>query len=74
MEEKIVTINLKKKVLKDPKWKRKKIIINEIKKLFSKKGEEIKIDNKLNEYIWRTGNTKLRILVKKEDKKITLSC
>ncbi|MEM5811566.1 MAG: hypothetical protein QXG91_02390 [Candidatus Aenigmatarchaeota archaeon] len=74
MEEKVFVINLKKKIIKDPKWRRKEIIVRELKNMFGKKYDEVKIDKKLNELIWKTGKTKIRILAKIEDKKITLSC
>lgn len=74
MEEKVFVVNLKKKVIKDPKWRRKEIIVRELKNMFGKKYDEVKIDEKLNELIWKTGKTKIRIIGKIEDKKITLSC
>lgn len=74
MEEKVFVINLKKKIIKDPKWRRKEIIVRELKNMFGKKYDEVKIDKKLNELIWKTGKTKIRILAKIENKKITLSC
>ncbi|MEM5874793.1 MAG: hypothetical protein QW641_02605 [Candidatus Aenigmatarchaeota archaeon] len=74
MEEKVFVINLKKKIISDPKWRRKEIIVRELKNMFGKKYDEVKIDKKLNELIWKTGKTKIRILAKIEDKKITLSC
>lgn len=71
-EEKVLTLNFRKKILKDASWKRKKALINEIKKKF-KKYEEIKIDPKLNEYIWQKGKYKIRVKAIIEDKKVNVT-
>ena len=72
-EEKFLTINLRKKLTKKPKWKRSKsavLILRDILKS-QMKTEKIKIDKKLNEKIWERGSkkplTKFRVKLKKLD-------
>lgn len=74
VEEKIITINLRKKVIEKARWKRSESIVRLLKDVLKKqtKAEKIKIDKKLNEKIWRRGAekppTKLRIkLIKLDD-------
>lgn len=74
VEEKIVTINLRKKIIKKARWKRSKSILRVLKEILKKqtKSEKIEISKKLNEKIWSRSSekppTKLRIkLVKSDD-------
>lgn len=77
MEEKILTFNIRKKVLRIPKWRRgietTKILREKIKKVA--KSEKVLIDKKLNEKIWSRGIekplTKIRIKLVKLDEKTT---
>jgi len=73
-EERVVNINLRKKVIKDPVWRRREIIVREIKKFFGKKAKEVKISEKLNKAIWSSKDYKFRIIVKKDGDKIELTC
>ena len=68
----VVTLNLRKKLLKHPKWKRSEKAIRLIKEKLKKitKTENVKIDSSLNEAVWSKGNknppTKIKIRLKKE--------
>jgi large subunit ribosomal protein L31e len=76
-DEKILTINLRKKMLKVAEWKRGKYYSKSFKDLLKKrlKTEKIKIDSKVNEKIWKKGIEnppfKLRIKSVKQDDGIT---
>lgn len=73
VEEKIVTINLRKKITEKARWKRSKSVLRILKEVLKKqtKSDEIKIDKKLNEKIWSRSSerppTKLRIKLTKLD-------
>ncbi|HKZ45316.1 MAG TPA: 50S ribosomal protein L31e [archaeon] len=74
MEEKIITINIRKKVLESPKWRRSshaaKILTDILKKRLK---TEVKLSKEINEKIWSRGMknpvTKLRIKIMKVDEK-----
>ncbi len=70
-EEKIMVINLRKKVLERPRWERSKSTLTILKDVLKKqtKTEKIKIDKNLNEKIWSRSKplTKLRIKIIKSD-------
>lgn len=75
IEEKEITINIRKHILKAPLNKRAKKAINVLKEILKKisKVNEIKISCRLNEYIWSRGikkpPTKLNLkIIKKDDK------
>lgn len=74
-EEKIITINLRKEIVKTPRWKRSKRAIKVLREVLGKnfKTENLKIDKKLNEKIWeKTGTNipaKIRIKIVKVDDK-----
>ncbi len=79
-EEKILTINLRKKVVEKPMWKRSKelmkIFRTDLKKKF--KSDRIKFGKGFNEKIWKSGAEnppkKFRIrLTKKDDGSIEVS-
>jgi ribosomal protein L31E len=76
-EEKIITINLRKKVLKIPRWRRAKDQMKFLKELLEKKTktEKIKIGKGLNEKIWSRSASKpvmkIRIKLTKDDKTTT---
>ncbi|MEM5874952.1 MAG: 50S ribosomal protein L31e [Candidatus Aenigmatarchaeota archaeon] len=69
VEEKILTISLRKTLVKKAKWKRSKIAILTIRRLLKKrlKSEKIKLSPKLNEIVWKRGIkkpiTKIRVKV-----------
>jgi len=75
-EEKVVVLNLRKKLLKTPKWKRSKELMGLLKKIIEKQGsKKITIDKKLNEKIWSRSienpPTKLRVkIIKPDDKSV----
>jgi large subunit ribosomal protein L31e len=75
-EEKIIIVNLKKKLLKTPKWRRSKEAMNILKEILKKqRSEKIKIDKRINEKIWSKGienpPAKLRLkIVRLDDKSI----
>jgi large subunit ribosomal protein L31e len=54
VEEKILTINLRKKLVKTKKWKKAKNYLKVLRELLRRKfkTDKIKIDGKLNEKIW----------------------
>lgn len=74
-EEKIVTLRLRKEVVKYPKWKRSNKAVGLLREYLEKnvKTEVLKIDKKINEKIWERGSrnfpTKLRIRIVKVDDK-----
>ncbi len=74
-EEKIVTINLKKDLVKIPRWKRSKLMPRILKRKLKKivKTDVMKIDKRVNEKIWSKGIekpvVKLRVKVTKIDDK-----
>ncbi len=53
-EEKILTINLRKKLVKTKKWKKAKNYLKVLREFLRRKfkTDKIKIDGKLNEKIW----------------------
>lgn len=73
VEEKIITINLRKKITEKTRWKRCKITLRLLKDILKKrtKSEKIKIDKKLNEKIWSKSSekplTRLRMKLTKQD-------
>lgn len=75
MEEKIVTLNIRKDLVKAPKWNRSKVALRILKEKIKRicKTEKIKIDSSLNQKIWARGSekplTKLRIKIVKVDEK-----
>lgn len=70
-EEKILTVNLRKKLLKGPRWKRNKYASRILRDILKRqtKSDKVKIDKELNEKIWRTETppAKLRIKLTKLD-------
>jgi ribosomal protein L31E len=76
-EEKIITINLRKKLLKVPRWRRAKDQMKFLKELLKKKikAENIKIGKGLNEKVWSRSASnpvmKIRIKLTKDDKTTT---
>ncbi len=74
MEEKIVTINIRKDLVKVPRWKRSKAALRILKEKTKKilKTEKIKIDSSLNQKIWSSSKkplTKFRLKIVKIDDK-----
>ena len=75
--EKIITINLRKLLVKEPNWKRADAASQILKKILQKrtKANKIKINKGLNEFIWRRGiknpPAKLRIKLVESDKFVT---
>jgi large subunit ribosomal protein L31e len=72
-EEKILTINLRKEILKEARWKRSKQAVSILRKILERHIKaKVKINKDVNEAIWARGIkkplTKLRIrLVKVDD-------
>jgi large subunit ribosomal protein L31e len=73
VEEKIITLNLRKKIIGKARWKRSRSTLNVLKEILKKqtKSDKIKIDKKLNEKIWSRSSekpsTKLKIKLTKLD-------
>jgi large subunit ribosomal protein L31e len=73
VEEKILTINLRKEILKEARWKRSKQAVSILRKILERHVKaKVKISKDVNELIWARGIkkplTKLRIrLVKVDD-------
>jgi large subunit ribosomal protein L31e len=67
-DEKILTLNLRKKMLKVAEWKRGKYYSRLFRKMLEKnlKTDKIKIGTKVNEKIWKRGteNPPLKIRIK----------
>ena len=72
-EEKILTVNLRKDLVKVSRWKRTKDYSRLFRQLMKRKfkTEKVKIDGKLNEKIWKRGienpPLKIRVKVLKQD-------
>ena len=75
--EKIITVNLRKLLIKEPKWKRADSASQILKKLLFRKtkANKIKISKGLNELLWKRGNrnpqTKIRVKIVESDKFVT---
>ncbi len=72
-EEKIVTINLRKKMLKKGFWMRNKIAVNRIRELVGKasKAERVVIERKLNDKVFSNPLKKAKVrIVKIDDKSV----
>ena len=70
-EEKILTLNLRKSVVKYPKWMRSQKISSVLRQKVGKqmKTKKVKIDNELNAKIWAGGLKKtyfIRVKLKRE--------
>ena len=72
VEEKIFVLNLRKQLVKTPKWERSKRAIGLLRQSLEKKlkTNKIKIDSALNKHIWCRGGknppTKIRLRIVKE--------
>ncbi len=66
-EEKIVTVNLRRRLKGVPRWRRQAVFGRILRKKFN---DKMKIDQKLNEKIWSTKNPKVRMKIVKDDKTI----
>jgi large subunit ribosomal protein L31e len=72
VEEKFLTINLRKSLVKKQNWRRSKVAVFILKKLLKRhlKTDKIKISQTLNNLIWKRGikrpKTKIRIKAVKE--------
>ena len=69
-EEKIITINLRRKIVKVPRWRRSRDGIKILRKILERRVKgKVSIDKKLNEEFWKRSSqkppTKLRIKVSK---------
>lgn len=66
-EEKVVTVNLRKKIVKYPRWKRSSRVVRVLKEILEKniKGE-VKLSDELNRKIWERSAQKppMKIRVK----------
>jgi ribosomal protein L31E len=72
-EEKIVTINLRKKLLKKARWKRNKIAISRIREMIKRisKAEKVVFEKKLSNKIFSKPISKIRIrTIKIDDKSV----
>lgn len=76
-KDRIITVNLRKELLKKPDWKRSKDFVHIFKALIKRqtKAEKIKMDKDLNKKIWRRGArkppSKMRIkIVQIDDKSV----
>ena len=74
-EEKIVTLNLRKDLIKTPRWKRSKRALKLLREKIRRiaKTEIVKIDRAVSEKIWARGAEKppmkLRLRIRKIDEK-----
>ena len=78
-EEKILTVNLRKNLIKSPNWRRTTDYSKQFKALLKKrlKNDKVKIDQKLNEEIWKRSiqNPPMKIrlkVIKQDDKSVTV--
>ncbi|MCS7105868.1 MAG: hypothetical protein NZ942_00930 [Candidatus Aenigmarchaeota archaeon] len=71
MEEKIVTINIRKDLLKAPVWNRKKVAMKILKEKVKKicKSKKLKVDNSISRKIFSSAKplTKFRVKIVKVD-------
>ena len=75
MEEKIITLNLRKKIIEASRWKRKPKTVRLLRKIIMNrtKAKKVAIDNKLNESIWKLKKNKIRIkMIKLDDGSVRL--
>jgi len=76
VEEKIVTINLRKEIKKARRVKKAKAAISALRRKIEKmfKGFEVKIDKSVNEEIWKRGAkkpvSKIRVKLIKDEKSV----
>jgi large subunit ribosomal protein L31e len=68
-DEKIVTVNLRKEVLRAPRWSRSKRAMKVLREALVKqaKVERVVIDKAVSEKIWKEEPNKLRIKLSKVD-------
>jgi len=72
VEEKFITLNLRKLIVKKQKWRRSEAAIFVLKRLLERrlKTDKIKISSTLNNFIWRRGaknpETKIKVRVVKD--------
>ena len=64
-EEKVVKINLRRQLLKVPKWRRKIDFIRLLKRSLG----NVAVSQSLNERIWKTNKTAVRIKIIKDNEK-----
>lgn len=74
MEEKVITINIRKKLLKMPKWRRASHAARILREVLEKKFKtKIKLSGSINEKIWAKSIenpvSKLRVRIVKVDEK-----
>ena len=75
VDEKIITINLRKNLKASPRWNRARKATADLRRIIARhtKSEKIKIDNKVNEFIWRKSIErpahKIRVKITKKDSK-----
>ncbi len=69
-EEKIVKFNLKKRLVKVPRWKRKGSFMRLLKRRV--KGDKIFVSSKLNESFWKSGKAAIRVKIIKDGKSVKL--
>ncbi|MDI6798415.1 MAG: 50S ribosomal protein L31e [Candidatus Aenigmarchaeota archaeon] len=72
MEERVVTINLRGKLVKAPRWRRSKLALKFLRERLKRIAKtEVKIDPSINKRIWSKGENpaKLRIKIVKIDEK-----
>lgn len=74
MEEKIITINIRKKLLKTPKWKRASQATRILREALKKRVKtNVKLSKDINEKMWAKGIekplSKLRVRIVKVDEK-----
>ena len=69
-EEKIVKINIRRHLLKVPKWERKMKLGRILRKELNK---DLVIDQKLNEKLWSHKGSKIRLKLVKDDKSVKAS-
>jgi len=74
VEQKIVTINFRKKLVKVPKWKRAKQTTKILREILEKQTKgKVKFDKTINEKIWSKGienpPSKVRVKIVKVDEK-----
>ena len=73
VEEKIIRINLRKWIVKKPRWKRNKLLIKKLRKKLQKilHSEKVLLDQKISQRVFSSSkpNPKFTLKISKEDDK-----
>ncbi|MBI2084770.1 MAG: hypothetical protein HYT70_04145 [Candidatus Aenigmarchaeota archaeon] len=69
-EERIVSVNLRKQLVKVPRWRRKDGLVRLLKRKM--KLDNVAVSQKLNEKLWKGGRAAFRVKIVKDGKIVKL--